>query len=78
MKSDYIHRQALVLRLQGETLQEQQPCSYYEYLGRRRTEWINPEEILAYFDSTNPKFSYENFIKQDDEEESLREIILEN
>jgi putative transposase len=75
--SRYIHQQALVMRLQGETLQEQQPCSYYEYLGRRKTEWVHPEEVLAYFDKTNPKLSYENFIKQNDNVESLGEIVLD-
>jgi putative transposase len=75
--SRYIHKQALVLRLQGETLQELQPCSYSEYLGRRRAEWIHPEEILDYFSRTNPKLSYENFIKQNDDSELLQEIILE-
>lgn len=75
--SRYIHQQALVLKLQGETLQELQPCSYSEYLGRRRAEWIHPEEILAYFNRENPKLSYENFIKQNDEGELLQEIILE-
>jgi putative transposase len=75
--SRYIHQQALVLRLQGETLQEQQPCSYYEYLGRRRAEWVHPEEILAYFSKTNPKLSYENFIKQNEDTEILQEITLD-
>jgi putative transposase len=75
--SRYIHQQSLVMRLQGETLQEQQPCSYYEYLGRRKTEWVHPEEVLAYFDKANPKLSYENFIKQNDNSESLSEIVLD-
>lgn len=75
--SRYIHRQALAL--QGQALQEKQPCSYSEYLGRRKTEWVHPEEVLSYFDQTNPKLSYENFVKQNDEgdDQVLQKLILE-
>lgn len=61
----YIHRQAL--RLQGDTLEpavEMQPCSYYEYLGKRNTPWVQPAEILTYFSETNPQLSYEDFVIQ--------------
>ena len=80
--SRYIHRQALRLqvRLQGQALQdlrEKQPCSYPEYLGQRKTEWVHPEEILSYFDQTNPNLSYENFVKQDDDDSLLQKLILE-
>lgn len=75
--SRYIHRQALILRLQGETLQEQQPCSFLEYLGRRKTEWVHPEEILSYFSKTNPSISYKNFVKQSDGDQILQNLILE-
>lgn len=74
--SRYIHGQAL--RLQGETLQEKQPCSYPEYLGKRKTEWVNPQEILSFFDKENPSLSYENFVKQNDSEELLQKIVLED
>lgn len=75
--SRYIHRQALAL--QGQALQEKQPCSYPEYLGRRKTEWVHPEEILSYFDKENPKLSYENFVRQNDEGDGqvLQKLILE-
>lgn len=72
--SRYIHRQALAL--QGETLQERQPCSYLEYLGRRKSAWIHPEEILSYFDLKNPSLSYENFTKQNDDSQILQKLIL--
>lgn len=73
--SRYIHRQAL--SLQGEALREKQPCSYDEYLGKRKTEWISPKEILSYFSQENPKLSYAKFVKQGEDKSLLTEIILE-
>jgi putative transposase len=79
--SRYIHKQALVL--QGETLknskdlQEKQPCSYLDYLGKRKTEWVHPKEILSYFNQENPNLSYENFVKQQGDDQLSRELILE-
>src|SRR3989344_652413 len=52
----YIHKQALAL--QGETLQERQPCSYFEYLEKRTTPWIKTEEILKYFSKNNTSLTY--------------------
>jgi len=80
--SRYIHQQALASRksLQGQalrSLQEKQPCSYPEYLGKRKTEWIHPEEVLFYFSKENPRLSYENFVKQQDDGEILQKLILE-
>ena len=73
--SRYVHRQALVL--QGEILREQQPCSYLEYLGKRKTTWIHPGEILSYFDRTSPNFSYENFVKQNNNSRLLQKFALD-
>ncbi len=60
--SKYIHQQAIVHKgptLQGRTLRSrEQPSSYPEYLGKRKTQWIHPEEILTYFSKTNPKLTY--------------------
>lgn len=74
--SRYIHKQAL--KLQDLVLQEKQPCSYLEYLGQRRTEWIHPEEVLSNFDQKNPNLSYENFVKQQDDGQVLRKLVLES
>lgn len=71
--SRYIHKQALAS--QGETLREQQPCSYFDYLGLRKTEWIHPEEILSYFDKTTPNLSYENFVRQNHDGQLLLEKL---
>ncbi|MDP2637984.1 MAG: transposase [Candidatus Levybacteria bacterium] len=73
--SRYIHKQAL--RLQDQVLREKQPCSYPEYLGQRRTEWINPEEILSFFNKENSNLSYENFVKQSDDGQLPQKLILE-
>jgi putative transposase len=60
--SRYIHKQALCL--QGVPLQEQ-PSSYLEYIGKRNTTWVHPEEILEFFSKTNPNLSYESFLAED-------------
>lgn len=62
--SKYIHKQALASK--GETLQgwKEQPSSYPEYLGKRKTEWVHPEEVLSYFSKTNPKLSYQAVVEE--------------
>jgi len=72
--SRYIHKQALAL--QGEAL-EPQPCSYPEYLGKRNTKWVHPEEVLAHFSSTNHNLSYEAFVREEEDLVLIRDIILE-
>lgn len=64
--SKYIHRQAILHKSierstasQGQALRSwEQPSSYPEYLGKRKTQWVHPEEILDYFSKTNPKLTY--------------------
>ena len=72
--SRYIHKQSLAS--QGESL-EAQPCSYFDYLGKRKTEWVKPEEILAYFSSTNPFLSYQAFVEEKDDELIPHKLLLE-
>ncbi|MBF8250286.1 MAG: Tnp protein [Candidatus Levybacteria bacterium] len=69
--------EAVAQARRGEVLREKQPCSYPEYLGQRKTKWIHPEEILAYFDKENSNLSYENFVKQNDEGRLLQKLTLE-
>jgi len=57
--------------------EEKQPCSFSEYLGLRKTEWINPQEILSFFSSKNPSLSYENFVLQADETDILETSKIE-
>ena len=75
----YIHRNPLNLTSKDEVLQGialenafmNQPSSYPEYVSKRNTPWIHPEEILARFSHTNPNLSYESFAK----EQEVNEII---
>ena len=54
--SRYIHKQAY----------KTQPCSYNNYLKKKKTAWVKPEEILSYFSAQNPQLSYEAFVKQEE------------
>lgn len=65
--SRYIHKQALALK--------NQPCSYPEYTGTRKTAWINPEEVLSYFSKTNSSLSYKKFISEPNDQEALLENL---
>lgn len=73
--SRYIHRQAL--DLQGHPLREKYPNSYPEYVGKRATEWIRPDEIVSFFSDKYPSLSYEAFVKQEDEFDILKGLTLE-
>ncbi|EKD85474.1 MAG: Transposase [uncultured bacterium] len=82
--SKYIHKQALIhstskrIHPKGETLQvDEQPSSYPEYLGKRKTEWVHPEEVLTYFSRTNPKLSYKAFVGEKDDFSIIQNKILE-
>ena len=84
--SKYIHKQAIIRQSskrtvpKGQTLQSwknEQPSSYSEYLGRRKTEWVHPEEVLNYFSKTNPKLSYKAFVEEKDDFSVIENKILE-
>jgi putative transposase len=68
--SRYIHRQALE---RGK----QQPSSYPEYIGHRKTMWVKPDEVLLYFSSENPSLSYENFVTESDSPEIIKNLTLD-
>jgi putative transposase len=74
--SRYIHKQAI--SMQGATLQEKQPSSFSDYIGSRKTPWLHPEEIIAFFSTTNPLLSYEKFVMDEEDSCSLSQLILEN
>lgn len=73
----YIHRQALALQGEAWERKRAQPCSYWEYIGNRKTDWVHPEEVLKFFSKTNPKLSYENFVKQENELSIISKLTLE-
>ncbi|MBI2330295.1 transposase [Candidatus Daviesbacteria bacterium] len=75
----YIHKQALAL--QGDALQHgltEQPSSYLDYVGKRKTEWVKPDEVLAFFSKTNRELSYEAFVKQQDEFTIIKDVLVED
>ena len=81
--SKYIHKQAILhypkLASQGDALQSwEHPSSYPEYVGKRQTEWVHPEEILSYFSKTNPKLSYQSFVEESDDFSIIQNKILED
>ncbi|MDP3733088.1 MAG: transposase [Candidatus Daviesbacteria bacterium] len=74
--SKYIHKQTLAL--QGPALRDyEQPSSYPEYIGKRKTQWIHPEEVLNYFSKTNPKLSYKAFVEESDDFSIIQKKTLE-
>lgn len=77
--SRYIHRNPLELASQGETLRGYgyQPTSLFEFLGKRNTPWIHPEDILVFFSKTNLKLTYEDFMKQKEYDESAKELLID-
>lgn len=81
--SKYIHKQALSRKLsiasQGPALRSyDQPSSYPEYIGERKTEWVHPEEILSYFSKTNPRLTYKAFVEESDDFSSMQNKLLED
>lgn len=72
----YIHRNPLALALQGDPFQTQ-PSSYKEYLGLRKTEWVNPSEVLSYCSKNNSRLSYESFVKQESDLDTIKDLIIE-
>jgi putative transposase len=73
--SKYIHKQAFSC-LKGEAL-EAQPCSFGDFIGQRKTEWVKPNEILTYFSKTNPALSYKSFVLEPDNYEAIDKLILD-
>lgn len=58
--------------------------SYREYLGKRKTEWVHPEEILAFFKTAQKTslkdcLSYQSFVEdyKEDSKEFLGPLTLE-
>lgn len=79
--SRYIHRNPVgSTPLQGDALRAklfEQPSSYPEYLGKRQTEWIYPEEILSYFSKNIPQLSYQSFVEQTEDISIIGSLTLD-
>jgi len=70
----YIHKQALAF--QGQAL-EAQPCSYFDYIGKRKTEWVKSEEIIEFFSKNQPSLSYQAFVEEKDYELIPHKLTLD-
>lgn len=71
--SKYIHKQGLALP--SKAWEATQPSSYHEYIGQKKTDWVHPEEVLAYFSRTNPSLSYTSFVKDNDNFDIMQNFI---
>ena len=72
--SRYIHRNSIGLTDgAGKTrpLLEYRYSSYRHYLNLENMPFVHSEEILSFFNSSRPGFSYQNFVENDNENESL-------
>lgn len=76
----YIHLNPSDLGLERSDLINYPYSSFSEYLGRRRTEWVLPEEILSFFRTAQKKdqkdlLSYQSFVE--DYPEDSRDVLAE-
>lgn len=72
----YIHRNPMKLASQGDPLKTQ-PSSYNDYLGLRKTDWINSKEVLSFFSKTNPVLSYQSFVEQTSDYSHINDLLIE-
>ena len=61
--SRYIHKQAIALQVTGSP----QPSSFPDYIGKRGTSWVHPEEILEFFSDAVQPWTYERFVEDWDD-----------
>ncbi len=74
--SRYIHQQAISLSLTNDGVE--QPSSYPEYIGQRKTDWVHPEEVLAQFSESDYRFSYARFVSEYNPLEMDKAVLIEN
>ncbi|MEK7559171.1 MAG: transposase [Patescibacteria group bacterium] len=80
----YIHVNPLDLGYTRSDLVKYPYSSYSRYLGRKKVDWLFPEEILSFFKTAqkqNPKdlLSYQSFVEDylENSEEVLRELTID-
>lgn len=71
--SRYIHQNPKEVAEDGPMQVLNYPySSLSQYLGKYKTAWLHPEEILTYFSQKSPVLDYKNFVlEKETEEESL-------
>ena len=75
--SKYIHKQALSSPSEAWEAKNQ-PSSYSEYLGERKTEWVHPEEILKLFSKSISSLSYRSFVEETENPEDILNFEFED
>ena len=75
--SRYIHKNPLSLASKGEALKGS-PSSYSEYLGERKTTWVQTKDVLSYFSKTNPNLSYKLFVKEHEPIEIIQDQTIDH
>lgn len=65
--SKYIHRNPHKLLAKETPLQDYSFSSYINYLGKRKQEWLNTQEILSFFSTTLPNQDYQSFVEEIDD-----------
>lgn len=76
----YVHRNSLPLSPPGLPLQAQlltQPSSYLDYLQKRQTPWVHPENILSYFSNKHSQLSYEAFVAQTEDLQIIQNMTID-
>lgn len=53
------------------------PNSFPEYLGRRKTEWIKTDQILSYFNKTDPRSDYLSFVKNYLDPDLIKNLMID-
>ncbi len=76
--SRYIHRNPL--SIPGVALQKlvEQPTSYADYLGFRKTSWVKSDKLLAFFSKTNPRLGYEAFVREVEDEVIISDLKIDD
>lgn len=78
--TSYIHRNPISENPYVKDKQKNlflQPSSLPEYLGKRQSFWIHPENILSFFSKTNPKLSYQSFVEENLDLSLIDKVLIE-
>ena len=74
--SRYIHNNPLRLAKNQKESQDLY-TSLPEFLGKRRTDWVKPDDIISHFSKSNPLNSYRSFVDESEDIASLKDILIE-
>lgn len=72
--SRYIHQNP---KERGASLADYPWSSYVYFTSSKPPEWLNPQPILEYFNSSKPGLSYQNFVEETTDHSYINKILLE-